>query len=538
MTRQNKYELRQNENVNTKLIKQSLIGASMITVGANLIGRFLGFLREATVASYFGTSEALDTFILAFTIPELVSFIIFSALPTAIIPWLAEHKLDGTESDRRPFMRGLIIFGLIFGSLSVLIFLLRQPLLSFLAPRLEGDQIELGLTILSLLSGFVFFRGVESYFRGWMHARKHFIIPATSPFWLNVAVLGSVFFLYGKFEIVALAIGWLIGSILLFIVHGLFVIKILNFKSESTDVDPAIKGLLQFVLSVAIVEAISLAYPIIDRMMAARWLGEGQIAALRYASFLSSVPPGILIVTISLASYPWITEYSMNNENIKLRLVHDQTLKLIAFMVFVVTPGMALFSSDLIRIAFERGSFDGSSVELCAGPFRYYSLGLAFYSIYIYQMRFYFARKATKALGIILLSMLMIKIISSIILIEIFEHEGLAIGTAIAWVSGFIIMSFDLKRRASLDAGSIIAKMGLRLAPSIVIALLIWYGLIFLWPLSVSASLWWQAGRLTLVGTAGVLAYFVTAHLCGVREPLALLNIVRERFGRSQGGQL
>jgi putative peptidoglycan lipid II flippase len=53
------------------------MAATLITIGGNILGRLFGFGREAVIAGYFGTSAILDTFILAFTLPELLGMVFF-----------------------------------------------------------------------------------------------------------------------------------------------------------------------------------------------------------------------------------------------------------------------------------------------------------------------------------------------------------------------------------------------------------------------------------------------------------------------------
>ena len=163
-----------------KFLKQSLVAASIITIGANIFSRFLGFFREAAIANFFGTSEILDTFILSFTIPELVSGILFMALPPAIIPLIKRDERNNNKSELTHFWSGLGLSLFIFLILSGITYFAKNQILHFLDPTLEGSNLELAKKILSISSWFILFRGLEAYFRSWLFAKKHFVIPGLS----------------------------------------------------------------------------------------------------------------------------------------------------------------------------------------------------------------------------------------------------------------------------------------------------------------------------------------------------------------------
>ena len=52
----------------------------------NVLGMLLGFVREQVIAARFGTSMLTDSYIMAFTLPNLIYVIIGGALATAFIP--------------------------------------------------------------------------------------------------------------------------------------------------------------------------------------------------------------------------------------------------------------------------------------------------------------------------------------------------------------------------------------------------------------------------------------------------------------------
>jgi len=514
----------------SRFLKQSLLTASLVTIGANVLSRVFGYVREAVIADFYGTSAILDTFILAFTVPEILSFVVLAALPTALIP--TAQTVGGEDKDRESslFWRGLAAFTALLAVLSLGIYILRVPLLEFIGGGLAESKMPLASELTRILAFFLFCRGVEAYFRGWVYKKKHFVVPSLSPFVLNVTVLVSIYALHAEWDIRALAWGLLVGAALQLIVNGVIAFWVVKPRL-SPGARAAIGPLVAMTFSVAAVELISFAYPVVDRYLASRYLGEGQIAALRYSLFITQLAPGMLVATFATASFPWISDISASPDRQRLMNLYRDSVGLIVFAMVPITAGLLAFGDDIVRVAYERGQFDAGSRHLTVGPFLAYAAGLVFYSIYIYQMRYYYARRLMLRLGVILGGMLLIKTVGSVALVGPLGHVGLAVATSFAWTAGFVIMTIDLSRQLGWSVMAPTLKAIARTIPFAAIALLYWLGLRELWPSSADDSLLRLFVRLLTAGATGALIYFAAAFIMKQPEPRRMIEMLRSKCG-------
>jgi len=513
----------------SRFLKQSLFTASIVTIAAGILSRPFGYLREAVIADLFGTSSVLETFILAFTVPELIAAVVYAAVPTALIPALQGSDKWPSGRETRLFWRGLGLLGAILGLLSLVIFLLRSQILTWLAPTLDAEATLLGRQLLGIVSLVVLFRGLEAYFRGWLHKYKHFLGLALSPFVLNAVLLGFMLLLHDRLSIGALAYGWLTGTAMLFIYSGFLVWRVVGPGRFDRQQSVSLSPLMRLMLSVAIVEVISFVYPAVDRAIAARCLSEGQIAALRYSFYLVQLPPGVLVVAFSLASFPWITDLSVPSELERLRKLYQRSTGMIIYAILPVVVGMVIFAPEIVQVAFQRGEFDAHSSYLTTGPFIYYSLGLLFYSVYIYQMRYYYAKKLMFRLGMILAVMLAVKVVASLLLVGPLEHEGLALATSLAWLVGLIMMTIDLGRVANLDLARNLTIRMVRVIPAAAVVAGFWLVILRLWP-KPTGSLSELVVYLAVQATAGLSLYAGMSFLFGSEEPRRVVEAVRARM--------
>ena len=513
-----------------RFIKQSLLAATIITVGTNILGRGLGYAREAVVAGYFGTSSIFDTFLLAFTIPELITFVAFAALPPAFMPLKRSCCGDNEEQGKRLFIAGLITFATIFGIIAVVIYVLKAPIINLFAPRMSGDDYALALRLISILAWFVFFRGMEAYFRAVLFDKKHFVVPAFSPMVANLLVLAFILFGYDTLNIDALAYGWLAASVALFIINGSFAFYLVNPRVFSGIDIPIVGKLIKAVLAVAVVECIALSFPVVDRYLAAAYLGEGQIAALRYATFLIHLPTGIFVVSLAMASFPWITDLAVPGDVEKLQKLYSDNVRLVVFTMGFVAVGVSIFAGDLVRVAFQRGAFDTQSLALTTGPLIFFALGVVFYSIYMIQIRFYYAHSARVRLGVILTGMLAVKIVLSLILMGPMEHNGLALATSLAWMGGCLIMTLDLRKTLGVSLKNLSFSIVLKIVFSLLLTALSWIALSRLWPDDHAGLLLMSFVRVVLLGVAGMILYVGLAATFKLPELQQVVSLIRSKL--------
>jgi len=502
--------------VKARFVRQSLLAATVITIGTSMLSRLFGYVREAAVAGYFGTSVTLDTFVIAFTVPEILGFMFFASLPLALLPVLKDRKLEIREDISPLFWSGTFVVAILTGLIALAIFLLRDSFIIWLAPDLAGEELLLARRLATILAWFVFFRGMEAYFRSWLLAYKHFIIPSLSTIVINIVVLGTIFLLYDELGIDTLAYGWLAASVIALIFNGLSALAVIRPHFRVGRQSAWVGLLFRALIAVAAVELITLLYPVIDRYLASQLLGDGQIAALRYATFLIQVPTGAIVVTFAYASFPWITEMASEANSQRSRDLYGSSIRLIVWVMGMVMTGILIFPDDIVRLAFGRGAFDEASIFLTTGPLACFAAGVVFHSVYIYQMRYYYARAARLRLGLILLGMLVVKVIGSLLLVGPLEHSGLALATSIAWTTGFVAMSIDLRRHLGVSLSDLFLPGFFQLLLSLVIVALIWTALNHFWPIEVTQTLLYLFFRLAVIGLTGIVVYLVLSHWLGI----------------------
>jgi putative peptidoglycan lipid II flippase len=503
--------------LNSNFVKQSLTAASLLTIGISIVNKVFGYVREAVTAGYFGTSATFDIYILAFTIPEVITSVVIMALPSALIPGLRDGNLDSTGNKADYFWPGIVVFAPIFAMLSVAIYIFRYPIFHFLASDFPGADQQLGPRLLAISSLLIFFRCMEGYFRSWLFEKKHFIVPYSSNLLVDMVILAAILLFYGKLGIESLAYGWLVASALLFVYTGVFVLILVKPGVARSLSWSWTSKIIMIFAAVVLIEFISISFPLVDRFLAARLLGPGPISALRYAFTLISIPVAVFVVSFNTASFPWISDFSTDSGREKLRKLYRESVGLIIFLMILVSIGVAIFAEEIVRIAFMRGAFDESSLILTSGPLAFFAFGITFYSIFIFQIRFYYANMQLLRLGVILGLMLLVKVVGSLILVGPLGHIGLALSSSLTWLLGFLLMTTDLGRSLGVSFKSLIDYALIKKISIAFIVGIFWFLIRFLWNSS-EQSLGVVFLYLSMIGVSGICLYVVLAAIANVPE--------------------
>ncbi len=513
-------------------LRQSLIAASIITIAANMISRLLGFFREAVIANYFGTSEMMDIFIIAFTVPEVVAMVVYTALPASLIPYIINSKQTNDNSEFRGFWTGFFMFLTISSIITFSLLSARNVIINTIAPRLTEDGYALAYYIITVSSFYVFFRILESYFRAWLHAKKHYVIPSLSNIILNLIILAIVYLIYEKVYVQSLAVGWLVGSFILLAMNSIMLLKIMR-KNIIGSMDTAwAAGLIKIFFLIVLVESISLSFPLVDRFLAARYLETGIISGLRYALLLMIIPASIFAISYNTVSLPWISDLIKSGDKFAINQFYSKSVSILFYTIGISAMGFLLFSDEIVQVAFKRGQYDIYSSFLTAGPLRYYAVGIVFYSLYVFQMRFYYATKKIVRLALILVVMTCLKILSSLILIQYMGQKGLALSTSLMWIAGFLIMTIDLT--VSFQIRFIFFKDILKIVLNLFIAGLIWFILKSFWNINTSIDLLTGVLQLAFIGATGICVYVIFGKIMNVEIQSRCIKIILSIFKGSE----
>src|ERR1700730_10122589 len=126
-----------NETVNGRIF-----GAASLLAGLTTAVKIAGFGKEILVARFFGASNALDAFYVAFLLPTFFVSIIANSCNDAFIPtYIAVGESEGIQAAQRLLSSGTCLHILMLSGLSLALALSQRWLLPILASGFDHNKL-------------------------------------------------------------------------------------------------------------------------------------------------------------------------------------------------------------------------------------------------------------------------------------------------------------------------------------------------------------------------------------------------------------
>jgi putative peptidoglycan lipid II flippase len=499
------------------------------------LSRILGFLRDAITAAYFGAGGAMDAFLVAFRLPNMLrNLFAEGSLTVAFVPVFVE-TLEREGRDRADRL-GHITFT-VLGAVLLIVSaagVLGAPLLvqamawGFLA---EPAKFELTVHLTRVVFPYIGLIGLTALAGGMLNALGDFASPALAPVVLNIAIIAAVVGL-SRFlspPVRSAAYGVILGGICqLALQWRALRQRGFRFRLDLRWRDPALRRILYLlgprVFGVAVYQV-----NIFVSTLLATWLPNGSVSYLYYAERLFQLPLGIFAVSAGTAALPSLSRLAARNDMEGLRDTLSETLRMTAFLVIPAAIGLWVLAHPILRVLLQRGSFNSAMADATARALAFYALALVPVAGVKVVAPAYYALNDMKTPVWAAFWALLVDIAASLALMGPMKHVGLAFASSISNGFNLVYLLWHLRGRVG---GLPLAGLGtplLRMAA----------GAAAMGTAVALSSAWvpWGGGRWMASTALGALVvigfstYLAVCHWIGLRDPSRLLGVVARRLG-------
>lgn len=505
--------------------------STLIIIIFTLGSKFLGFIREALIASKFGSGMETDTYFVALTATSLVTGFLTEAITITFIPILSEVEITEGKDGKIDHINNMInMIFLISIGLVIVAWFTTPMIIKLIAKGFEGEQFDLTVKLTKIGLPMILFSGIIGALTGYLQSEQKFTSSSAVGIPFNFIYIFFLLFLSSIFGIKGLMITSVVA------VASKVFIQIPESRSSGYRYrfkfdlkDKYITKMIKLSLPVLIGVAINDLNAIVDRTLASSLIS-GSISALNYANMLNRLILGVFISAITTAIFPLLSKES-NSDNIPgLKNIMSYGINLILLITIPAAVGLIILAIPIIQVAFERGEFDSIATLMTSQALIFYSIGLVAMALRILLTRVYYSLQDTKTPMINGVISVMFNIVLNIILVKYMAHSGLALATSISTTISTLLLLYGLKKKiGSLGTKVYIVtllKTGLASGIMGVVAYLIYHGIYEL--LGVS-KLYNLVSLLVAVGV-GVIVYLVLCYIFKVAEVRDVVWKVRERF--------
>ncbi|MGB9577878.1 MAG: murein biosynthesis integral membrane protein MurJ [Halothiobacillaceae bacterium] len=447
-------------------MSRSLLRSTAVISAMTLISRILGFVRDIVFARLFGASAATDAFFVVFKIPNFLRRLFAEgAFQQAFVPVLAEYREKRSQEEMLDYIAHVA------GTLGAVLLLVTTigvaaaPLLLLLfAPGFTGnpEQLALAETMLRITFPYLFFISLTAFASSLLNSFGRFAIPALTPVWLNIVLIGAAFLGAHHAEEPLIVLSWgvfVAGAVQLFFqLPWLWRMGLLP-RPKITRRHAGVNKTMKLMLPAIFGSSVTQLNLLIDTILAS-FLIAGSVSWLYYSDRLVEFPLGMFGVALATVILPKLSREHAANSGADFNQTLDWGLRLTVLLALPATVGLVLLAGPLLATLFQYGEFSAHDTAMAQRSLIAYSLGLpGFLLIKVLAPGFYARQDTTTPVKIgirAVLANLAFKatvVVPMILLAVPGTHAALAAATAFAaWLNAFWLYR-ALRRSAVYQPG-------------------------------------------------------------------------------------
>jgi putative peptidoglycan lipid II flippase len=344
-------------------IGRLLLSSSLLLSLALLAGRASGFLRELLIAARLGVSAQADVAVLVLSLPDLlVNLLLSGGLSVALVP-VMRNAPDRAAS---VFLQASLLVGALFGVLGLSFVVLPDVWFRLMAPGMLSPSMAVGnggVLAIALALPLAALAGVSS---AYLNARDRFFVAGCGTLLFNVCILAALLAWHQAAD----------ATVLTVLCWAILAGSLLRWASQVAALprDVTAGHLHQRVLTGPLLRAFThglvatsllVLVPAIVRALASL-TGEGNVAAVNYATKLVELPVGVLITTLATVAYPHLSELHAKGQEAQARKVLCERLQRALLLSWVVLIFGLAFADALVDVLFGRGQVGPVAVNRIA----------------------------------------------------------------------------------------------------------------------------------------------------------------------------
>ncbi|WP_234028501.1 murein biosynthesis integral membrane protein MurJ [Lentibacillus sp. Marseille-P4043] len=492
-------------NVKEVLRLKSKLGlASVLFIGASLLLKISGLIRDMVIAYYFGDSYVADAYLAAFIIPNMFILFMTTGMKNAFVPSYIEslEKQRGNYHLAQVF-KGTIVISFIVSIIGMALAPLYIPLLY---PEFNVDATQIAVWVTIIFFATIVFVGMNAVLEALFDAENKFSLSMVSQILVILSSIVAAILFANQIGAYSLAIGYLAGTIISLLFKLILVMPRKKLKLKRKFDWLEIKQFYWVFIPVGLTVAVGQINLMVGSIFAS-YFEEGAVTYINYAKNLVHMPQGIFGVTIGTIVFPLLSKAIATDNHKLFKRGIEKGLTLMFLILLPSIIGMLLLMPNIIELLYQRGAFTADAVQATTQVAYLYFGSVLFFSLNnIINKGFYSLKKGHLILVISGLSILL-NIVLSFIFTAWIGYRGIPLAAsvmAMCYVGAQFVVFYKLIGGLKLKA---LAVEFIK----IIVATAIMSGAIY--PILLLINGWYNIIQIVVVALAGAIVYIASAYL-------------------------
>ena len=428
-------------------VNRSIFRAAASVTAAAILVKAVAAVKEFAVAGVYGRSDAMDAFLAAILIPNLLINLIAESMNQALVPTLVRvREREGHERAQQLLSSSMLWICLLLAAASAAMGVTARGFFPMIAWHFPAAKLDLSIRLFYALLPLVLITGIASNCSAVLNTFDRFALPALAPAFTPAAILAGALLFGQRLGVWAMVYASLAGAL----AHAAVVARMMDshgyrFRLRWHGMSEAVREVAHQYWTVLLSGVAASGGLLVDQSMAAM-LPAGSVSALAYANRFVSVVLTLVAGAVSTAVTPHFSRMVARREWAECRQTLRTWVRLTALVSAPIALALIAGSRVLIRMAFQHGAFGSGDTDAVTPVLAMYAVQIPFFVSSRIFYRFLVAMRRTDLIlncGII---NLVLDIALNLILMHWFGVAGIALATSLWTVSTFFFLSYWTRR--------------------------------------------------------------------------------------------
>lgn len=428
-------------------LNRRVLRAVLSVTAGGIVVKFAATGKEIVVAALYGRSDAMDAFLAAFLIPNLLINLIAESMNQALIPTLIRVRLQhGHERAQRLLSGSTLAMCLMLAAAALAMATSARLFFPLIGSNFAPAKLDLSVHLFYALLPCVILGGIASNCTAVLNTTGRFAAPALAPGLVPLSIVCATIALYRSLGIWALVLSTTLGMLLQAVALASGMQRqgyMFRLRWPGAD-EPTREVARQFgpVLLSSVVASGGL---LVDQAMAAM-LPAGSVSALVFAGRFVSVVVTLLAGSISSGLAPHFSELVAQRDWPACR----SELRAWSLGAFALTAPIAialvLGARPLVRLTLQHGAFAAHDTSVVAPVLAMYAIQIPFFALSRVFYRFVVAMRRTDLVFYCGALNLLLDILLNLLLMRTMGVAGIALSTSLWTVSTCLFLWISARR--------------------------------------------------------------------------------------------
>ncbi|MGZ6391469.1 MAG: murein biosynthesis integral membrane protein MurJ [Ktedonobacterales bacterium] len=402
--------------------------------------------NQIVVTAHFGAGATMDAYIVATSLPLLLTQPLITVIQGSVIPSYARLRTHGTNEQVSMLFSTLLNMVLLGSAvLTIVMLIFRHQVIVLSAPALDPQRQELAVGLAPYVFPVLLLMLMVGFLQSILNTEGEFGWPAYAGVLVPLTTVAVVVLAPASVGIVALAVGTLAGVSLQL---GVCIVRVRRAKIVYRPVldlrNTALSTIGLAAWPLLFTELMAEVSPFVDQVVAS-FLSAGNIAAISYALKLISVPASVIFVSVQRAALPHMSRQAAAKDIEGLKKTLHLNIWATAMITAMLSILILIIAHPLVQILFQHGAFTAAETDRTAAVLRGFAVGLVPMALGFIVPDAFVALGVTRVLIYINTFSITANVVFDFVLAHFWQGFGIALATSLVYLCSSCIKILVLR---------------------------------------------------------------------------------------------